>query len=154
MGMPSGGGGKTVALGTRIGWDSSLSIAITSVMMSIAWLTRVSPAPCIRIVASETSSRRLHTSLVTIHSCDVSFRAFRRCCRKYSLIGFFKARRRSILLNWLVYVLVGSCFARGKVVGGGSGGGRRGRGRRYRFFNVLYFYLCDGNRTRPKGHQT
>ena len=99
VGMPSGEGGKTVAFGTRIGWDSSLSIAITSVMMSIAWLTWVSPAPCMRIVASETLSRRLHTSLVTVRLCDVSFRAFWGCCRKYSLIDFFKAKRRSIILN-------------------------------------------------------
>ena len=52
-------------------------------------------------MASETSSRRLHISFVTVHSCDVSFRAFWGCCRKYSLIGFFKARKRTIILNWL-----------------------------------------------------
>ena len=42
-----------------------------------------------------------------------------------SLIGFFKARRRSIILNWLIHLLVESCFARGTVVGAGraEGGG-------------------------------
>ena len=108
--------------------------------MNAAWLTWISPAPCICIVASETSSRRLHTLLVTVHSCDVSFRAFWGCCRRYSLTGFFKARRRSIILNWLVHLLVGSCFARGKVVGGGRGGGRRGRGRRCGFF-MFYIFI-------------
>ena len=83
--MSSGWGGKKVAFGTRIGWDFSLSIALASVRINIAWLTWVSPAPCIRIVASETSSRRLHTSLVTVHSCDVSLRAFWGCCRKFLL---------------------------------------------------------------------
>ena len=33
-----------------------------------------------------------HLVGMTVHSCDVSFRAFRRCCQKYSLIGFFKVR--------------------------------------------------------------
>ena len=59
---------------------------------------------------------------------------------KYSLIGFFKARRRSIILNWLVHLFVGSCFARGTIVGGGRGGGRGGRGRRCRFF-ILYIFI-------------
>ena len=100
-------------------------------------VTWVSPAPCIRIVALETSPKRLHTSLVTVHSCYVSFRAFWGCCRKYSLIGFFKAKRRSIILNWLVHLLVGSCFARGNVVRGGRDGDRRGRGRRFLYFIFL-----------------
>ena len=125
------------------------SITITSVMMNIAWLTWVSPAPCIRTVASETSSRRLHISLVTVHSCDVSFRAFWGCCRKYSLIGLFKARirKQSVILNWLIHLLVGLCFARGKVVGGGSGGDQRGRGRACQFFifYTFYFSLWDQN---------
>ena len=62
-------------------------------------------APYIRIVASETSSRRLDTSFVTVHSCDVSLNAlFWVSCRKYSMIAFFKPRRRTIILNWLVHL--------------------------------------------------
>ena len=61
--------------------------------------------PCIRIVASDTSSRRLDTSFVTVHSCDVSLRAmFWVSCRKYSVIAFFKPRMRTIILNWLVHL--------------------------------------------------
>ena len=122
-------------------------------MMNIAWLTWVSPAPCIRIVASETSSRRLRTALVTVHSCDVSFRVFWGCCPKYSLIGFFIARRRSIIFNWLIYVLVGSCFARGNAVEGGRDRGRRGRGRRCRFliFCIYIFLFMRWKSNEAKG---
>ena len=79
-------------------------------MMNIAWRTRVSSTPCIRVVASDDV---LHTSLVVVHPCDLSFRAFERCSRKYSLIALLKARRRSIILNWLVHLPVESRFARG-----------------------------------------
>ena len=62
-------------------------------------------APCIWIVASETSSRRLDTSFVTVHSCDISLRGrFWVSCRKYSVIAFFKPRRRTNILNWLVHL--------------------------------------------------
>ena len=140
-------------LAPGLGGIPLLSIAITSVMMNITWLTWVSLAPCIRIVVSETSSRRLHTSLMTVHSCDVSFRAFWGCCRKYSLIGFFKARRRSVILNWLVHLFVGSCFARGTVVGGERGRGRRGRERRCRLFifYILIFLLMRWKLNEAKG---
>ena len=70
----------------------------------------------IRIVASQKSPRRLHTSLVTVQPCGVSFRGFWGCCRKYSLIGFFKARRRSIILNWLIHLFMETCFARKDVM--------------------------------------
>ena len=73
-------------------------------MMKITWLRWVSVAPCIRIVASETSSRRLDTSFVTVHLCDFSLRElFWGSCRKYSVTAFFEPRRRTNSLNWLVH---------------------------------------------------
>ena len=90
-------------------------------------------------MASETSSRRLHTTLVMVHSCDVSVRAF------WGIAGVLPDRllqgQKAIhhLELRLVYLLVGSCFARGTVVGGGRGRGRPGRGRWCRFF-ILYIF--------------
>ena len=51
------------------------------------------------------------------------------------MIAFFKARRRSIILNWLVHLPVESRYARGTVVGevgAGGAGGRRGGARQGR----------------------
>ena len=140
-----------MASGSRIGCLSSFSMSITSRMMNIAWLRWVSVAPCIRIVASETSSRRLDTSFVTVHSCDVSLRVpFYVSCRKYLVIAFFTPRRRTIILNWLVHLL----FARGEVVGGGKGASWRRIGRRYRLITCLsyfsYFYTMIPHSNKEK----
>ena len=113
-------------------------------MMNIAWLSWVSVAHCVRIVASETSSRMLDTSFVTVHSCDVSLRAmFWVSCRKYSVVAFFKPRRRTMILNWLVH----HRFARGEVVGGGTGADRR-RGWATVSINSLIAYFFTINISR------
>ena len=94
-----------MASGSRIGCLSSFRMSITSCMVNIAWLRWVSLAPCIRIVSSETSSRRLNTSFVTVHSCDICLRALVWVsCRTYSVIAFFKPKRRTVILNWLVHL--------------------------------------------------
>ena len=112
-------------------------------MMNTAWLTWMSPAPSIRIVAWETSSRRLHTSLATAHWCDASFRAFWECCRKYSLIGFFKARRRSIILTgWSTFSSGHVSQGRGIDVGAG---GAEGGGVDFLYFTIFIYANWKSN---------
>ena len=71
--------------------------------------------------------------LVTVHSCEVSFRAFWGCRRKYLLIGFFKARRQSTIVNWLVHLLVGLCSQ------GEQSWGAAGQRAKVSVFYILYF---------------
>ena len=64
------------------------------------------------------------------------------------MIGFIKARKRSIILNWLVHPSRRVIFRKQKIRGGWEPAGQRAE------VSLLYYFFIDGNQTRPKGHQT
>lgn len=79
------------------------------------------------MVTSATTSRRLRTSLVTIHSRGESFRELLECLQKYSMMDFFSLTNRAMIRCWLVHLLGRDEASGENVTRTGAGRERRER---------------------------